>query len=269
MKNIVLILISLVLTSFISSAMLFVLLNRRLKFFQAFKLFNALAALNKLLLTGSGYAAAGFRLKKENFPLSLSISSLAALEIFSVLPWLLFGFYFGAASGVKFPVFFAIAFCVIALSAAYKAKALFARIKEIAGHFAEIRFGLLAVVPLGLLNVAVGTAYYFFLCRAFGVNLGTLDVLKASTVSFTIGYLSIFPSGIGIKEAGLVFLLVKNGALLSQAFSVALADRILATVFWGLAGAICGKGLFFHGCAKGTKKQARAPETPDKPRGAG
>ncbi|MFC1593153.1 hypothetical protein ACFL4C_03980, partial [Candidatus Omnitrophota bacterium] len=109
--NIVLIVSVLVLSVFVSALMLWILLNRSIRLVEAVKLICIARAMNKLLFTGSGYAAASGKLKIGGLPFYKSLSSFAVFELFSVLPWFVMGIYFGAELSLRAPYFLAVFFC--------------------------------------------------------------------------------------------------------------------------------------------------------------
>lgn len=238
--NIILIFLTLIASTLVASFILWILLDKKVNFGQTIKLFSIAAALNKMLLTGSGYAAASLKLKGNNFSLVRSLSSFAIFELFSVFPWLISGLYFGAKVSLQIPIFLIVVFALILISIIFKRKEIVNYLKEVLNQFKDTRAGLFLIIPLSIINVALGVIYYFFLFRTFGVNCDLLNVLKIASVSFTLGYLSPFPSGLGVKEGGMIYLLTKHGVSLGRASVIAVIDRLLVSSFYGFMGFLFG-----------------------------
>ncbi|MDD2703123.1 MAG: hypothetical protein PHC33_03860, partial [Candidatus Omnitrophica bacterium] len=65
--------------------------------------------------------------------------------------------------------------------------------------------------------------------------------LEVVSVAFSAGYLSPVTSGIGIKDSGTVFMLMKHGVPFKNSLAIALTDR-------GIVTGICfGLGFLFGG----------------------
>jgi uncharacterized protein (TIRG00374 family) len=228
---------------FLSSCVFWILLNRQVPLRKAIQGTTAAGALNKIFLTGAGYAAVSAALKNDSVPFYKSLASFAALELFSVLPWIIAGLYFGAQLAARthwfLIVFFALAFFFIL----NKKKRLGDFISNAAGYFKETSRNILAVVPLVLLNIIAGACYYLLLFKAFGLRIPWGEVVKLIAVSFTIGYLSPLPAGLGIKESGMTFLLMQAGVPFKQSVALAVADRLVITLFYVACGFLCGWGL--------------------------
>lgn len=192
------------------------------------------------LLTGSGYAAAAWKLKNDNFPFLESLSSFAILELFFVLPWLILGFYFGAGITIETPGFLIAILVLILVFAICKGKAMINLLKNVLPYFKKIRVNFIIITPLLIINIVLGITYYFFLFNLFGFNPGFKDILRIVPVSFTLGYLSIFPAGLGVKEGSLIYLLTEEGIPLSSSISIAITDRVLMTSFYAFFGFLFG-----------------------------
>lgn len=225
---------------FISSLILWILLNGKIGLWQAIKLASIVVAMNKLLLIGSGYAAAAWKLKNDGFSFLESLSSFAIFELFSVLPWLILGFYFGAGITIETPGFLIAILVLILVFVICKGKAMINLLKNVLPYFKKIRVNFVIIIPLLIINIVLGITYYFFLFNLFGFNLGFRNILRIVPVSFTLGYLSIFPAGLGIKEGGLIYLLAGEGIPLSSSISIAITDRILTTSFYAFLGFLFG-----------------------------
>lgn len=238
--NIILIVLTLAIGFFISPLVLWVILNRKITLWQTIKLTYIINGLNKLLLTGSGYLAMSWKLKGESFPISLSLSSFVIFELFSILPWLISGFYFGAKITVETPGFFIAILILILVFSICRGKTLLNLFKNALAYLKEMKINFLIIIPLLITNVALGIIYYFFLFNLFGFNLKFQDILRIVSVSFTLGYLSIFPAGLGVKEGSLIYLLAGEGIPLSSSAGIAITDRILMTSFYAFFGFLFG-----------------------------
>lgn len=223
---------------FTYSLVFWLMLNREIKLTSSLRLSAAASALNKLLITGSGYAAVSGKLKNSNIPLHKSVVAFMLSEIFIMVPWLVCGLYFGAKAAVKIPVFLAF-FLLLAFFAVLKRKAAISFSKEALVYVKTIKAHLPLVVPLVFLNIAAGAAYYFILFRIFAIKLPLREIFKIISVSVTAGYLSPSPSGLGFREGSIVFLLMQKGIAFNRAFSIALLDRLAVTGFYIATGAVC------------------------------
>lgn len=241
--NGILIFLALALIILISSFIFWILLNKDIKLWQAIKLICISGALNKILLTGSGYAAASWKLKSDDFPVYKSLSSFGVLELFSVMPWLILGLFWGAEIAIRIPLFLIVLFVLVLGFAIYKRKSMLDFLKNALSYLKKIRSNILMVIPLVLINIMIGIIYYFFLFRAFGFNCDFLNILKIVSVAFTIGYLSPSPAGLGFKEGGMVFLLMQQNLSFSSACYIAIADRIIMTGFYIILGFLFGAGI--------------------------
>jgi len=236
----ILIFLPLTLRIIVSSSVIWLLLNRKIKFPHAIKLTCIATALNRLFLTGSGYVAMSGKLKINGLSLYKSLSSFAILELFSIIPWIILGLYFGTKIAIRIPLFLIALFVLVLTFAIYKRKDTINFLRNALAYLKEIRTNILMVTPLVLINVIIGIIYYFFLFRAFGFTFDFFEILRIISVAFTIGYLSPAPAGLGFKEGGLVFLLMQQNLSFSNACSIAIADRIITTGFYFVLGFLFG-----------------------------
>ena len=98
-------------------------------------------------------------------------------------------------------------------------------------------------MPFVGFNMVLFVAYYFFLFKFYQFTPSFIDIIKIVAVSFTLGYLSPAPTGLGFKDVALVLLLVDAGLDSRAAFSMAIFDRGFNTLFWGILGSILGFDL--------------------------
>lgn len=239
---------------FIHATIFWVVIKKKVPFSSAVRLTCVAMALNRLFLSGSGYAAMSWKLKKENIPLHKSLSSFMVFEVFSTLPWLILGIYFGARVTAKshiLPISLILVF--IALAFCFKKKQVLRFIRDATAYLKQVKFDFMVILPLVLLNLALGIIYYYFLLAAFGFVFSLTEVFKIATVSFTVGYLSPAPSGIGFKEAGIVYLLMRQNLALKSALSVAIADRVMVSVFYIVMGLLCGSKMIISELKRGSR----------------
>lgn len=243
MINLFFVFFALILSVLVSSAIFWNLLNKKISLWESIKLVSIATSLNRLILTGSGYAAMSYKLKRDHLPLHKSVSSFIALELFLMFPWLVLGVYFGFNIAVKVPVFFAAFLALALIFAIYKRHKAASFAKEAWLHLREAKLNIFAISPLVLAHLFLGVVYYYCLLEAFGFTLSLTDILKIATVSVAIGYFSPSPGGLGFKESGLVFLLMQKGLSLKSSISVAVTDRVLVTGFYLIFGLIFGGKL--------------------------
>ena len=228
------------LSVFINSLALWILLNKSIGIREMIRLTCIAIALNKLLLTGSGYVLLSLKLKRDEVPVYKTISAFIILELFSISPWLILGFYFGAKVFLKIPVIFIAILWLLLIFIIIEKNKIINFFKKVIGYFKEIRLNFFIIVPLVLLNVLLGFAYYFLLFKSFGFFFNRLDVLRIVSVAITVGYLSPAPAGLGFKESSMVFLLIHQGFSLKNSISFTIADRIISTAFYLALGFLFG-----------------------------
>ncbi len=227
----------------VNSYLLCVLLNRKTGFLEGVRLFSVASALNKLLLSGSGYAALSWKLKRDAVPLGRSLSAFAVFEFFSTAPWLLMGFYFGADAALKMPVIPAVIVIFLAVFLFARRKKISVFVRETRSYLNETKGRVFILPALAALNVCACVGYYFFLSRIFAMHLTLVEIARIFSVSFTVGYLSPVPSGLGIKESSLVLLLTRHGIPLRDSIFFSVTDRIVTTGFYLVLGFLFGAEL--------------------------
>jgi len=216
----------------------YILVSRKVSLKQALQWTAAAAALNKLFFTGTGYLALSYFSGVKELKFSRILAAFFALEFFSLIGWLIGGIYFGAKTAFNIPLVFLIVLLVLAVTFWIKKDKLKNFFESLTAYLKELG----PLVPLasffGICSVFLGAVYYYFLFGIFGFKPGLWDIYKIVSVSFTAGYLSPAPAGLGFKDAGLVALLVQRGLPLNSAVALALWDRVIITVFWLSAGMI-------------------------------
>lgn len=236
--NCIIIFFSLLSITFVNSLVFWLFLKRKVSFSDALKLTCVAVALNKLLFSGSGYVAMSWRLKDREFSFYRALSIFAVFELFSVLPWLIVGFSFGAGFAVEKPLLPLLLLSAALISIIFKRDKVVAVIGNAKSYLKEIN--LFLIVPLAVVNLIFGVIYYFSLFRVYGFLFNIINTLKIATISFSAGYLSPAPSGLGFKDGSLVFLLMQKGITLKDSLSFAITDRAITTIFYLILGLIVG-----------------------------
>ena len=246
---------SLLLISLTSAINFYLLVHRKINLKEAFKLICVAAALNKLLFTGSGYLASSYFSRNKNLPFYKALSAFFLLEFLAVSLWLTLGVYFGAKIAIRMPLILVVVLIIFGIMVWLKKDKFIPSIKNILKYFKEMGARVFMVIPFVIINVVLFIIYYFFLFRLFNFHTEMLNIIKIVSVSFTIGYLSFAPTGLGFKDTGLVLLLMENGLSLNVALSIAIIDRVIITVFWGILGAVVGYDLIREEIKKRFKKR--------------
>jgi uncharacterized membrane protein YbhN (UPF0104 family) len=228
---------------FVNSYLLCILLNRKIPLWGGVKLFSVASALNKLLLTGSGYAALAWKMKGDDIPLDRSLPAFASFELCSTVPWIILGLYFGADVAVQTPLIIVGAMIFLSVFWFFRKRKIPGLIKEGVSYLRGMSAHIVLAPVLILLNVCSGAAYYYFLSKIFAMNFSLLEMARIFSVSFAVGYLSPVPSGLGIKESGVVFLLSRQGVPLRDSIYFAVADRMITTGFYLTLGFLFGAGM--------------------------
>jgi uncharacterized membrane protein YbhN (UPF0104 family) len=97
--------------------------------------------------------------------------------------------------------------------------------------------------------------YYYFIFIFFKFLPGWLKILKIISLSFSAGYLSPAPAGLGFKDAGLVLLLSNSGMGLSPSIWFAAVDRILTMFILAVLACLFGfKFIREQFCFRFTRK---------------
>ena len=241
--EIIYIVLILLLISIVNAVDFYILIYPELTIKEAFKLITTAAAFNKLLFTGSGYLTASYLSRNKNLPFYKALSAFLLLEALGVSLWLGLGIYFGAKIAVKIPWFIIPFLIIFAITAWFKKDKLASVLKSVWRYFKERWVRIIIIAPLVVLNTALFVLCYFFLFRFFNFHPTILSIIKIISISFTVGYLSPAPAGLGFKDTGLVLLLMNSGLTLNAAVSLAVFDRVFVTVFRGVLGGIFGYDL--------------------------
>lgn len=83
----------------------------------------------------------------------------------------------------------------------------------------------------------------FVILQIFGVGINPLHVVYVQFISGLLATVSMIPMGLGVKDASIVFLLMKLGVPNEIAVSVALIERTLTTGLGFVLGAISASAL--------------------------
>lgn len=230
----------------LNSWIFWILVGHRVKPGEAFKITVVATAMNKLLLTGTGYAAMSFKAKRISLAATDLILSFIFLELFSVAPYLLTGLYFGARMTAKIPIVLIGSMLIIFLVAVYKIKKAQDFLKGAVNYLGGICPTLPLIISGAVINFILGIAYYFFLFKFYGVRLPVIEILKIISITFATGYLSPAPSGLGFKDGMLTFLLTQHNIVLSTAALIAVTDRLIGTFLYAFLGFIFGGDIILQ-----------------------
>ncbi len=239
----------------LNAIIFFILCNKNINFKETLKLTILASALNKLFFTGSGYLASSYLYRDENITSSKIFTAFLFLEFFSVSFWIFLGIYFGAELVIRLPIILVLGVIGFSIMVWVKKNKFGLILKDLLIHFRNIGNKLFLIMPFVLLNMAVYAIYYFFLFRCFNFYLDVTGIIKIVAVSFTLGYLSFAPAGIGFKDTGLVLLLIGQGIALDGAIMFALADRLIVTFFWAGLGSLVGFDLIKEEFKKRFKRE--------------
>lgn len=255
MAEIIFIILVLLLNSILNGINFYLLVNREMGLKEAFKLTCAAVALNKFLFTGSGYLACSYFFRNKSLTFPQALSAFFLLEFLPISLWLILGIYFGAKLSREVSWVFALAL-IILMALSYKRKAkLILLMKDVLGQLSEMKKRLVWVFPLIVFNMGTIITYYFLLFRLFDFYPSIANIIKIISVSFSLGYLSPAPGGLGFKETGLVLLLMKNGLGISASLFLTVLDRALITIFWGALGMVTGFNLIKEEIRKRWRKR--------------
>jgi uncharacterized protein (TIRG00374 family) len=162
------------------------------------------------------------------------------MEVCSISLWLPLGIYFGAQLLMRTTFIFPIILIVLLVSVLVRRNKVSSSIKSALSSFRNIGKSIFLVVVFIALTIVFYLLYYFFLFKLFNFQIDSLSIVKIVALSFTLGYLSPSPSGLGFKETGLVLLLIEKGIPGNYALSFVIVDRIIITFFWGVLGFLVG-----------------------------
>ena len=225
----------------LTSLIFYILIQKKIKFFTACKLVSIAFALNRLLFTASGFIASSYLFqKKKNLNFSETLGAFFVMELLGVLLWLSLGVYFGVSLSLEIPWIFWIFLFFLLLFLTFRYRYLRDNFSKIKRYFVELSKNAFKVIPLVILNQFLYVFYYYSLFSLFGFFPHFMQIIKIISLSFSLGYLSPAPTGLGLKDASLVFLLVKEGVPLNSSILCTFLDRVLVTGFWTLMGALLG-----------------------------
>lgn len=241
--NIVFILLMFSSMAVMNAVIFYILINRDIRFRDVFVLTTVATALNKFLFTGSGYLAGSYFSRYKNLSFHKAISAFMFSEFMIVSLWLILGIIFGVKLAIRVPVVMIIVLFLFIIAAFIKRNKFISFSKNVFCSFKEMKSKTFMVLPFILVHMAAFAMYYLFLFRYFNFQPVFFDIIKITAVSFTIGYLSPAPGGVGFREAGLVVLLRDKGLAFDDALTIAVWDRVIVTVFWAVLGSVVGFDL--------------------------
>jgi len=256
--EIICIVLILLLISAVSAVCFYIFVYPELKIKDSFKLIITAAALNKLLFTGSGYLTSSYFSRSKDLSFYKALSAFLLLEALGVFLWIGMGIYFGVKLVIKMPsiIILILAFLLLLLVMIWSQRQKFTKAaRNILITFKNMGKRVPLIMPLIILNMVLSIVYYFSLFRIFNFHPELLSIIKIISISFTVGYLSLAPAGLGFKDTGMVLLLVNSGLKLNTAISLAILDRVIVTVFWAILGSIFGYDLIKEEIRKRFKKK--------------
>jgi len=242
-------------STLVSSLIFWILLKRKVHFFPVLKLFCVSASLNRLLLTGSGYAVLSWRLKMAGISIHTSLAVSAVSEFLSIAPWLILGIYYGSSVAVQIPWAVIVLSVLIVFFLILKLKHLRDFVGKVIGYIRETKVFIIISLPFVIINVVLVSVYYLLLVHIFHFDFDLLQIIRIVAVSIAAGYLSPVPSGIGIKEGSLIYLLMREGGGFQNSAVFAFTDRLIVTVFYIAAGFITGSDIIIGELKKKYFKQ--------------
>jgi len=223
----------------LTSLIFYILIQKKIKFLIACKLVSVAFALNRLLFTASGFIVSSYLFpKKKDSSFSETLGAFFVMELLGILPWLSLGVYFGVSLSLKIPWVFWIFLFFLLLFLTFRYRYLRDNFSKIKRYFVELSKNAFKVIPLIIFNQFLYVFYYYFLFSLFGFFPHFMQIIKIISLSFSLGYLSPAPAGLGFKDTGMVLLLVNSGLKLNTAISLAILDRVTVTVFWAILGSI-------------------------------
>jgi uncharacterized membrane protein YbhN (UPF0104 family) len=232
----------------------YILVSRRLKLKEAYKLICVASALNRLLFSGLGFVASSFFSHNKNLSFSKALGVFFILEFLGVFLWIILGIYFGAKLAVKIYWIFWIILIIFLGYLFLKRREISLIRRRFLDYSKEVGRRIFYVFPFILINAGLYFLYYFFLFSIFGFSLSNLKILEIISISFTVGYLSPSPAGLGFRDTGLTLLLMDSGISLGRAIFCAVTDRVIVTFFWTILGLVMGYDLIKEEIERNFKK---------------
>lgn len=234
---------ALLLISVFNAVCFYLLVDGKVNFKEAFVLSSVAAALNKFFFSGSGYLISSYCSKHKKMDFYQALAAFAVFEACVAFLYICLAVYFGARMVYRFPwVVMGVLFLFIILGWR-KRKGILNHFRKIISCFSRMKYRVICIIPFVIILAGLNVVYYFTLFRMFGFNLDSLAVSRIFFVSFSVGYLSPFPTGLGSKDASLVLLLAEQGVRAKTAVSCALVDRGIVTLFFLMLGIFSGSGL--------------------------
>ncbi len=226
--------------SLLNAIIFFIVIEKRLPFKEVFKLTSTAIALNRLFFTGSGYLAGSYFQRSDEASFRRILSTFFVMEFMVISPWLVMGLYFSTklAASLLWVVLVILVAFVIALWLKRN------KLKEIASTLTEYAMRrwptMFILFPLVIVYFVLVVFYYRLLFGMFDFYPSMYELVKIVSISFTAGYLSFTPGGMGFRDAGFVLLLKAAGLTIGDAFVVTFTDRMIMMFFWTTMGLFCG-----------------------------
>lgn len=214
---------------------------------EALKWASIVRAMNRLIITGSGYTTLILWMKRGGAELGTTVNTVILWEGLSIGPWILMATYFGGRLAPRIPLHVLLGLALVLVFF------LFVKKRQISAFACSLleankQLGLrpVFVVPIILVEILLSLVYYYSIIRFVGCHLSPYNILRVASLSVTTGYLSPIPSGLGIREGVMAFLLIEHGFTLEKAILVGLVDRVVATAFFLFAGMCAGSKIIIE-----------------------
>ena len=224
----------------VNAVVFYFIIGGAVKLKDAFRLTGIATSVNKIIFSGSGYLLSSYLSREKKLSFSRTIGAFFMLEFLSVSLWLVLGLYFGAKLAIRIPWIILVAAIIVFITVWFRGKRVVETARSLLRYFKVIKNRIIFIMPFIILNMALVVIYYFVLFKFFNLCFSFIKILKIVSISFSTGYLSFAPAGLGFKDTALVFLLAEEGVTWRMALSIAVIDRVIVTLFWGLLGLVLG-----------------------------
>jgi uncharacterized membrane protein YbhN (UPF0104 family) len=222
----------LLLRAIFAAGIFYILSGKKAAWFNCLKLTVVAGALNKLFVSASGFIAGSYCSRFVGLPVGVVLGNFFIAELLSVSGWILLAIYFGARTVAIAPVYLVAGIlCLLVLIYFQRARGLklWRLLRDQTANMGR------NIVWCGLyagLDMFLFAFYYKVLFLYFKLDIAANKILEIIALSFSAGYLSPTPSGLGVKDAALVGLLMAQGVPGANAGLIAIVDRLIITGFW-------------------------------------
>jgi len=235
----------LVLIALAHAGAFYFLFGRTITYREALRINCAAIALNKIFFSGTGFVMAGSLAKNKNISWQKVLGVFLVLEGLSVIPWLIAGCFFGITFAAV-NAYIVLAVILFGLLFIWIKREKFRKVLfDMRVHAGQIGKNIVYALPCIILEMFLFFCYYVFLFQGYALNITGFNIFKIVAVSFSAGYLSPAPSGLGFKDAALAGLLLLQGVAAGKAAMIMAFDRLIIMVFWLAMGFIAAGDLLY------------------------